>query len=236
MKSLSPLLLVMSSLSLAAAEADFSALVHHWNFDEGREWHRMPFPYHSDAAEARDSVGTLNLKIPGKDKDATWASGRQYSGVRLNTGGLSASVGIDALKGSCSLSFWLKADKTQGVVIGDKKQVAFGVVGDDGSLGVVVDGKTCMKSADPVTDGKWHHYVITRNAQSGNMRLFVDGKLAGIFTGPTGELESSFTKFGVSDKKKKFLAVLDQVHVFNTEIQEDTIQVLYDNHAPKATR
>ena len=233
MKSLSPLLLVMSSLPLAAAESDFSALVHHWNFDEGREWHRMPFPYHSDAAEARDSVGTLNLKIPGKDKDATWASGRQYSGVRLNTGGLAASGGIDALKGSCSLSFWLKADKTQGVVIGDKKQVAFGVVGDDGSLGVVVDGKTCMKSADPVTDGKWHHYVITRNAQSGNMRLFVDGKLTGIFTGPTGELESSFTKFGVSDKKKKFLAVLDQVHVFNTEIQEDTIQVLYDNHAPK---
>ena len=141
MKSLSPLLLVMSSLPLAAAESDFSALVHHWNFDEGREWHRMPFPYHSDAAEARDSVGTLNLKIPGKDKDATWASGRQYSGVRLNTGGLAVSGGIDSMKESFTLSFWLKSGKTQGVVIGDKKQLALGVVDADGHLGVVLNDK-----------------------------------------------------------------------------------------------
>ena len=233
MKSWSPLLLLMSSLPLAAAENDFSALVHHWNFDEGREWHRMAFPYHSDAKVAHDSVGSLDLKIPGKDKDAVWASGRQYSGVRLNVGGLAVSGGIEAMKESFTLSFWLKSGKTQGVVIGDKKQLALGVVDADGHLGVVLNDKTCMKSPDRVTDEKWHHFVITRNAGSGNMRLFVDGKLAGIFTGPAGELESAFTKFGVAPKKKKFDAVLDQVHIFNKEIQEDTVQSLYDNHAPK---
>ena len=233
MKRLSPLLLVMSSLPLAAAENDFSALVHHWNFDEGREWHRMAFPYQSDAKVAHDSVGSLDLKIPGKDKDAVWASGRQYSGVRLNTGGLSVSGGIETLKDSFSLSFWLKMGKTQGVLIGDKKQVAYGVVGADGCLGVVMNNKTCMKASTPGTDEKWHHYIITRNARSGNMRLFVDGKLEGIYTGPTGALESGFKKFGVSAKKKKFQAVLDQVHIFKKEIQRETVQVLYDNHAPK---
>ena len=73
MKSLSPLMLILCGLPLTAAESDFSALVHHWNFDEGHEWHRMAFPYQSDAKVAHDRVGALDLKIPGKDKDETWA-------------------------------------------------------------------------------------------------------------------------------------------------------------------
>lgn len=27
------------------AQPDFTTLTHHWNFDEGRDWHNMPFPY-----------------------------------------------------------------------------------------------------------------------------------------------------------------------------------------------
>ena len=226
-------MMAVCSLPLAAAGNDFSALVHHWNFDEGREWHRMPFPYQSDAAVAHDSVGNLDLKIPGKDKDATWASGRQYSGVRMSTGGLAAAGSIDALRGTCTLSFWLRMGRTQGTVIGDKKQAAFGVVGADGRLSVAVNGKTCMSTLEAATDDKWHHYVITRNAQSGSMKLFVDGKLQASFNGPGGELGGEFATFGVSGKKKKFDAVLDQVHIFNKEIQSGTIQTLYDNHAPK---
>ena len=233
MKSLTPFMMAVCSLPLAAAGNDFSALVHHWNFDEGREWHRMPFPYQSDAAVAHDSVGNLDLKIPGKDKDATWASGRQYSGVRMGTGGLAAAGSIDALRGTCTLSFWLRMGRTQGTVIGDKKQAAFGVVGADGRLSVAVNGKTCMSTLEAATDDKWHHYVITRNAQSGSMKLFVDGKLQASFNGPAGELGGEFAAFGVSGKKKKFDAVLDQVHIFNKEIQSGTIQTLFDNHAPK---
>ena len=226
-------MMAVCSLPLAAAGNDFGALVHHWSFDEGREWHRMPFPYQSDAEVAHDSVGSLDLKIPGKDKDATWASGRQYSGVRMSTGGLAASGSIDALRGTCTLSFWLRMGKTQGSVIGDKKKVAFGVVDANGRLGVVVDGKPCLTSTRKVTDGNWHHFVITRSALTGRMVLYIDGKQDAEATGPTGKFEVENTRFGVSAKKQKFMAVLDQVHIFKKEIKADTVRVLYDNHAPK---
>lgn len=232
-KSFLPYFLVACSLPLSASGDDFSALVHHWNFDEGREWHRMPFPYESKASIARDSVGNLDLKLPGKDMDVTWASGRQYSGVRTNTGGLTSSSGIDALNDTCSLSFWLRMGKTQGSVIGEKKKVAYGVVDSSGHIGVVVDGKPCLTSTRKVTDENWHHFVITRNAQTGRMVLYIDGKQDAAATGPTGKLEGANTKFGVSSKKHKFNAVLDQVHIFTKEIKADTVNVLYDNHAPK---
>ena len=233
MKRLFPCFLVACSLPLSAADDDFAALVHHWNFDEGREWHRMPFPYESRAGVARDSVGNIDLKLPGKDKDETWASGRQYSGVRTNTGGLTSSSSIDALNDTCSLSFWLRMGKTQGRVIGDKKNIAYGVVDAKGNLRVEVDGTPCLISTRKVTDENWHHFVITRNAQTGRIVLYVDGKKDAEGKGPIGKLEGQNTVFGVSAKKNKFKAVLDQVHIFNKEIKEDTVRVLYDNHAPK---
>jgi hypothetical protein len=39
-----------------------------------------------------------------------------------------------------------------------------------------------------VTDGSWHHIAVTRQATSGQVRLFVDGKLDGEAVGPTGDI------------------------------------------------
>lgn len=59
-------------------------------------------------------------------------------------------------------------------------QVVFGIA--QGESGVTVCGQTV------VTDGNWHHIAVTRIASSGQIRLFVDGRLDGEALGPTGDV------------------------------------------------
>lgn len=45
---------------------------------------------------------------------------------------------------------------------------------------------TGIRGATVVTDGSWHHVAVTRNTTSGNVRIWVDGRLDGDGSGPTG--------------------------------------------------
>ncbi len=58
--------------------------------------------------------------------------------------------------------------------------VAFGVAGLQGW------GSLCGQT--PVCDGAWHHIAVTRAVASGELRLFVDGWLDAMGSGPAGDL------------------------------------------------
>jgi hypothetical protein len=58
--------------------------------------------------------------------------------------------------------------------------VVFGV--DRGGSGTAVCGRT------DVTDGVWHHVALTRSASSGQLRVFVDGRVDAEASGPAGDL------------------------------------------------
>jgi hypothetical protein len=59
-------------------------------------------------------------------------------------------------------------------------RVVFGVA--RGESGATVCGQR------EVTDGQWHHIAVTREASSGRIRLFVDGRLDGEALGPAGDV------------------------------------------------
>lgn len=59
-------------------------------------------------------------------------------------------------------------------------RIAFGV--SRGASKQTICGKT------NVANGKWHHIAVTRNAASGVIKIFVDGKLDKWGTGPTGNV------------------------------------------------
>ncbi len=59
-------------------------------------------------------------------------------------------------------------------------RVVFGVA--RGEVGASICGQIV------VTDGAWHHIAVTRSASSGQIRLFVDGRLDGEASGPTGDV------------------------------------------------
>ena len=90
-------ILLAGALAVSAQESkpSFDSLVHHWNLDEGRDWHDMPFPFETDIDRADDSVGSNKLIIPGPKTNNVWASGRQFSGIQLRGGWVRAQKNID---------------------------------------------------------------------------------------------------------------------------------------------
>lgn len=217
-----------------AGQADFSALTHHWNFDEGRDWHNMPFPYTHAPATAADTVGGLPVTIV--HPDTAWASGRQFSGVRLSNSGLLAKSPLAELCGSCALSYWLrvpKADAGKIAVIGDRNGIIWGVVQKNGSIAMMHGGKVLIQSTAPLADGNWHHIVFNRDADGGQLALYVDGKLDATATGPKGNIAGHYRHMGFHPKTHKPGTVLDQLHVFSRPVNAATVATLYSNHAPK---
>lgn len=67
-----------------------------------------------------------------------------------------------------------------GISLGNDGRIAFGVA--RGSVGETI----C--SSGSVTDGNWHHIAVTRNATSGEMRIYVDGVQQASGAGPTGDI------------------------------------------------
>lgn len=217
------------------AKTDFNKLVHHWNFDEGRDWHNMPFPFESNTKNSLDSVGDTRVTIALPLND-TWTSGRQYSGVRLRGCLLNISEDIETLAGTCTLSYWTRlqdGNLGDNCVIGDSNGLLWGNVSEDGKIGILHNGKTILRSTTAITDEDWHHVVITRNESTGEVKLYLDGKAAGTAKGPRGKIGKEYNRFGGTNKGRRFNGYLDQVHVFSTCINEATIAALYDNHAPK---
>ncbi len=122
---------------------------------------------------------------------------------------------------------------TKGYVIGDRKGIVYGVVFSSGRIGLVINGKVELTSKRSITDGAWHHVVFTRNAKQGTIQLYLDDTLESRGQGPQGNIKGVFRKLGVSPKGSAFDAVIDQVHVFKSVVDKDTVHLLYDNHAPK---
>lgn len=111
-----------------------------------------------------------------------------------------------------TLEFWLKAlpgeNDASGCTAGNDGWITGNTIfdrdvygpGDRGDYGVsLFDGGIAFGVADdasgaglcgatPVDDGAWHHVAVTRDASSGQMRLFVDGVLDGSASGPTGDV------------------------------------------------
>ena len=61
----------------------------------------------------------------------------------------------------------------------------------DGLIGFGVAGpELSTKSKKPVNDGKWHHIVVTRNFQTGDLRIYIDGELSAEGKGGPGTLDA----------------------------------------------
>lgn len=217
-----------------AGQADFSALTHHWNFDEARDWHNMPFPYTSSPALAADSVGGTPITI--KKPKCAWASGRQFSGTRLSFAGMLTANPLNELCGSCTISYWLRvpaSDAGNIAIMGDRNGIIWGVVQKNGSVAVMHKGKNMLQGTTDVADNYWHHIAITRDAATGLVRLYVDGRCESQTTGPKGRVSGHYRHIGFHPAGHNPNTVIDQLHVFSAPVNEATVAVLYDNHAPK---
>jgi len=230
--------------SLAGAPA---GLIHHWNFDEGPDWHDSAFQTVYAGTLARDSAGTADATLQNMGA-ANWVSGRQFTGLEFdgvddhvaNPFNLATDLGVSA-----TLSLWLRTTQ----VGTGSSATAPGIAGrtgaggvqwawidDAGRVALSVDDVLVVRSAAAVNDGQWHHVVLTRDATSGTGQVYVDGTLSASGTGPTGARAESFASLGLIqrvDGAGFFSGRLDQVTIFNRVVSAAEVLTLRANHAPK---
>lgn len=222
-------------------------LIHHWNMDDGQDWHDSAFCAGSTNVIAVDSVGQAHALLKNMGK-TNWVSGRQFTAVCLDgvndyldvTENLGKTLGKTA-----TLSLWVRTTQVGGPSASSAPGVA-GVTGNGGIQWGWIDEKGCIalsvnnaplvRSRQPVNDGQWHHVVFMRDCMTGEGKVFVDGQLGGRALGVKGKLDSNFGSLGRIENGGRscyFAGRLDQVHLFNRLLTDQEVLTLLSNHAPK---
>lgn len=140
-----------------------------------------------------------------------------------------------------SIAFWMRTATTggttnwyngQGLVDGE-------VGGTTGDFGVALVGNkvgfgignpdTTLNSVKAVNDNLWHQVVATRDAGSGTMTLYIDGKLDATTNGPAGSRTSSpALRLGSLQTGVNFFAgSLSDVSMFQQVLTSNQIAKLY---------
>ncbi|MCE7985168.1 MAG: hypothetical protein DYG89_28680 [Caldilinea sp. CFX5] len=149
--------------------------------------------------------------------------------VRFN-GGQKLSVAISGARGNrFSLAFWLKTSAATG---GD-----FALVTNDNWRFVLRDGRlnyvsnlVNVTSNVGVADGQWHHIVLAQNEVTA--LIYVDGQLR---TTPTDQATAGILAPGnvtigaFASNTAFFTGELDQLQVYNTTLDQATVQAIKDN-------
>ena len=245
------LLNLVASLAIGmlvnSAPAAVTNIVHHWNFDEGPDWHDSPFQSAGTNAVAFDSAGSAPAALQNMG-GSNWVSGKQFTGLAfdgMNEHLIVATNLATTLGGTASLSFWLRTMQTGAVSAATAPGVAgvagaggaqWGWLDDAGRIGLAVDDALVARTVSPVNDGKWHHVVLTRDSATGAGQVYLDSVLSGAATGLTGVRSTAFTSLARIENggsPKYFSGRLDQIHVFNRVLSGAEVATLRTNHAPK---
>jgi MSHA biogenesis protein MshQ len=227
---------VLSVLVLAASSANAAIpdCVGYWNFDEGQ------------GEEAKDASATKNNgKLTGNPK---WVDGKFGKALALN--GTSACVVLTKELGqwlgkSGSLSCWIKT-KQQGnetfwqapaitgvEEAGGGDDIFWGWINQDGKIGLQAGDSEAALSSTVITDDKWHHVVLTRKEDSGEAKVYVDGKCEGTATSDTGAKSNTFNALGRRENTGGDPAyldgALDEVKVFSRVLTQAEVETLFKN-------
>lgn len=244
---------VFSSIFFVTFELNAApaGILHHWNFDEGPDWHDDAFLSLCQKTVAADSVGQTDLSLQNMGSDA-WVSGREFTCLEfdgINDYALAASDLAEVLGKTSSLVFWVKTTQAgnsagtesggvTGVVeAGGINDIQWGWIDDSGKIALSAGDSVVTRSSAAVNDGKWHHVAITRNTTTGIGEIYVDGKLSDSGTGTAGDITTAFGSIGriedTAGTPKYFEGRLDGVYVFDRVINSATVNQLMNNHAPK---
>ncbi|MBN2292983.1 MAG: cadherin-like domain-containing protein [Pirellulales bacterium] len=229
-----------------------TGLAHHWNLDEGPDWHDNAFESVCSVSTANDAVGTGHATLMNMEAES-WVSGQQFTSLVFDGTDdyLSVACDLDAiLSNTSSLALWIQTSQVGGSTAGTSPGIAgysntendgiqWGWLDDVGRMSLSVGDTLTVRTLQPINDGRWHFIVFTRDADSGAAKVYVDGELSNSGVGPAGTVTTSFTSLGrIEDSTgshRFFQGVLDQIYVFDRIIDREMVEQLCDNYAPKAS-
>jgi RNA polymerase sigma factor (sigma-70 family) len=219
-----------SAVAVAAVPAAYVALkpaekglVGHYRFAEGR------------GTTVRDeSAGGNHGQLNG---GVAWAAGPKSGSRALDFDGTNGRVQLAQdvspwLGGTATVAYWIKTaqvgdgDSTSPALIGadvpDDNDVVYGWLDNAGRIGVVAGGgppggrgpQLSAQSKQPINDGRWHHVAMTRNADSGEVQMFVDGVFQNKAVSGIGKKTTPLTVLGRFEQRDQ------QEHYFRGAIAE----------------
>ncbi len=164
-----------------------------------------------------------------------------YSGSALSlTAADQAVVSIPrSIQDSFSIAFWVKTESNSitsywysgiglvdGEMSGNTNDFGTAICGGKFTFGVG-NSDTHLLSTSNINDNSWHYCVATRDADTGEMTVYVDGEMEGTTSGPAGEKAAPPTlvlgKIRSNDSDLFLDGLLDEVKLYNYVLDEITI-------------
>lgn len=209
-------------------------LVGHWTFDE------------SGGSVAADSSG---FGHDGSIADARWTHG--ISGTALSFNGSTSRVQIpaatfDSVDDEVTLAMWIYGDATQpladsvfsaedasgqralNVHLPHSDAIVYWDAGHEGSS----YDRTTNTATSAEIQGAWSHWVFTKNAKTGNMRIYRDGTMwhgeADLTRPITGVATATI---GKNPNQSAYKGKIDDVRLYDVELMEHEVSALYNTYA-----
>lgn len=175
----------------------------------------------------------------------TWVSGKIGSALSFDGVTGFVQVGTDLsqwLGGTASLSAWIKttqlgkADffRAPGIAgvesSGNNNDIFWGWIDATGRIGLQAGNGDTARSTNPINDGQWHHIGLTRDATSGQVKVYVDGVLNATTLSETGSKTTQFRSLGrienTGGAANYLQGQLDEVSIYNFVLSAADIQAL----------
>ena len=198
-----------------------TSLTHHWPLKQ----------------DTFDGAGDIHGTLTGGELLPTGGISLQERGEFLT---LERDIG-DLLGNNVSLAFYLSTAQTgsayaweaPGVTgrdqTGGTDDVFWGWLDDQSRLRLTAGNSYGIASPSPVNDGVMRHFVLTRNAETGELAMYQDGQLISSGSGTPGIFSgTSVTKLGTVDQNPVNLqGVLQDIRLYNKVLSASEISQLY---------
>ncbi len=184
-----------------------------------------------------DSTGDYDGTLVG---DPNFVAGKVNQAIAFN--GIDEAVSIPrSIQRSFTIELWVKTTATggtggwwegRGLVDGEMPGAVddFGTVVRGNKFGFGVGNPdTTISSASDINDDQWHYCVATRDAVTGEMKVYVDGELETTATGPTGTKNApAGLRIGSLQTALNYLpGQIDEVKLHNYPLDDLTIASNY---------
>jgi len=196
--------------------SEVKGLVGYWSFDEGK------------GTIAKDSAGKSDGELQG---DPEWVEGKKGKAIYFD--GAEQTVIIqnsDSLSSAdITVMMWIKADELRIQGLADKSSSAdsWRLFMDSDVGNVEFDACADQFNASSkakAAAGKWYHVAGTFESATKKMKIYVDGKMSGIFA----KAETAGNDFDgsiqiASPENNRFHGAIDEVKIFNRALTAEEI-------------
>jgi len=213
------------------------------------DYHFDQCSYDGSSGEAIDSGSdgnhaTAQANASTDPDDAILCQSALFSG---NGDYLATSQELSSLRGTSSLSFWIKTTQTGNNTAwmapgitgieqhGGTDHIYWGWLDASGHIGLTVGNNNTTKSSTAINNGSWHHIVLTRDAGSGAYAIYIDRNLDASGTSSTGTIGNTFSSIGriedTGSTPNYFIGRLDELKVYEQVLSLSQVQAIYDNES-----